>query len=397
MRGGRQGGESARPRAMEYMLYMCMYMLCMYVEAQRHAGALGLSPQVSLGRPQLQLHVLRRTAARALQVPSHRPMKDAPGASSSADAPSVVTAELSDADLRAEGKAEEERLLDGSDGQRVGSHCPRLADVLKIAVYIAAYLTIGPTLILVNRSLMKTHGFNYPMALSGLGLLFSTLVSFLLVHCCKLVSLPNRELVTAGFYVRNLLPVGAAMAGTLAAGNAVYLYLPVGFIQMLKAFTPSVTLALLWATRIEVPTWPVCGAVVGICLGTAIASAGEASLNLFGLGLMLLAELCEATRLVLVQKLLNNLKFGVKPAHAPATHRPSAVLPRPLPPRPPCRAASLRCAPHPRTPLAAPPAWRVCHRCPPGARAQKGPRAPPRGEAHRGPSERRAPHHPEGL
>jgi len=34
---------------------------------------------------------------------------------------------------------------------------------------------------------------------------------------------------------------GLATAGTLACGNAVYLYLPVGFIQMLKAFTPTVS------------------------------------------------------------------------------------------------------------------------------------------------------------
>jgi hypothetical protein len=43
--------------------------------------------------------------------------------------------------------------------------------------------------------------------------------------------------ITLKFYVYNLLPIGAALATTLAAGNAVYMYLPVGFIQMLKAFT----------------------------------------------------------------------------------------------------------------------------------------------------------------
>ena len=45
------------------------------------------------------------------------------------------------------------------------------------------------------------------------------------------VKLRQREVVTASFYLWNLVPVGACMASTLAFGNAVYLYLPVGFIQ----------------------------------------------------------------------------------------------------------------------------------------------------------------------
>lgn len=49
--------------------------------------------------------------------------------------------------------------------------------------------------------------------------------------------------------------------------------------------------------------------VLMICVGTSIASAGEAHFNLIGLIIMLCAEICEATRLVLTQKLLNNLKF----------------------------------------------------------------------------------------
>ena len=48
-----------------------------------------------------------------------------------------------------------------------------------------------------------------------------------------------------------------------------------------------------------------------ICFGTALASLGEGSLNLVGLLLMLGAEVSEAMRLVLTQKLLQNLRFGV--------------------------------------------------------------------------------------
>jgi hypothetical protein len=53
------------------------------------------------------------------------------------------------------------------------------------------------------------------------------------------------------------MPVGFFMAGTLWAGNLVYLYLSVSFIQMLKAFTPVITMCALFVTRLETPTYKV--------------------------------------------------------------------------------------------------------------------------------------------
>ena len=90
--------------------------------------------------------------------------------------------------------------------------------------------------------------------------------------------------------------------------------MPVGFIQMLKATTPMVTLTMLWVSGIETPTLRVTLSVLGIVLGTCIASLGASlggHFSVVGLSLMLLAELSEALKLVLIQKMLTNLKFGV--------------------------------------------------------------------------------------
>ncbi|KAL3913240.1 MAG: hypothetical protein SGPRY_008053 [Prymnesium sp.] len=144
----------------------------------------------------------------------------------------------------------------------------------RVLCYCALYLSVGPTLII--------HNFNFPMALSGLGLLFSSAVSVGLVKT-GVVQLEQSSQISRGFYFTNLLPIGASMAATLAAGNAVYLYLPVGFIQMLKAFTPVVTLIFLALSGIELPTLRVALSVLGICAGTAMASLGATSLDLVGL------------------------------------------------------------------------------------------------------------------
>lgn len=54
-----------------------------------------------------------------------------------------------------------------------------------------------------------------------------------------------------------MLPVGFFNATTLMFGNAVYMYLTVAFIQMLKAFTPVITMAGLFLASLEVCCVPV--------------------------------------------------------------------------------------------------------------------------------------------
>ena len=209
---------------------------------------------------------------------------------------------------------EAQRLVEGAPGADTPqSVLSRLARGVRILLYVGLYLFCGPTLILVNNKILrgkKADAFPYPMLLSGLGLSVTAIVSVLLVRT-GCVKLEHRDVVTWPFFAYNLLPVGAALATTYATGNAVYLYLNVGFIQMLKAFTPATTLAVLWMSGIEVPSWRVLVSVLAISVGTAITSVGEGSLHPLGLLLMLSAEVAEAIRLALTQKLLQNLKFGV--------------------------------------------------------------------------------------
>lgn len=140
---------------------------------------------------------------------------------------------------------EEQSLISAEQGNAPVAHAPShdLGPRVRRAAYIvcacALYLSIGPSLIIVNRTILRDRKFGYPMAVSGMGLLFSAAVSMVLIHC-GCVRREHQAQITLGFCMRNLLPIGGALAATLASGNAVYLYLPVGFIQMLKAFTPTV-------------------------------------------------------------------------------------------------------------------------------------------------------------
>lgn len=93
-------------------------------------------------------------------------------------------------------------------------------------------------------------GFRYPITLSGIGQAFSAIAAFVVCHVLRLV--PAEKPVSLHFFATRMLPVGFFMALTLMLGNTVYMFLSVAFIQMLKAFTPVITMLGLFLAALEV-------------------------------------------------------------------------------------------------------------------------------------------------
>ncbi len=110
----------------------------------------------------------------------------------------------------------------------------------------------GPTLILLNKHILKDLNFNFPMFLSCLGLISASTVAHVAVRVFG-VELPNQARMTRDMYLKNVVPVGVCQAATLALGNAAYLHLTVSFIQMLKAFTPTMVLVVGVLFAVEYP------------------------------------------------------------------------------------------------------------------------------------------------
>jgi len=148
--------------------------------------------------------------------------------------------------------------------------------------------------------------------MSCLGLLTTAIVirSLVAIGVCEVRQETLDAVASSGWY-RSVLPIALAKAITLATGNAVYLHLGIGFIQMLKAVTPALVVALMFIFRLPLPTklawWGVCL----IVSGTLLEVKGETHATMIGLVLMFTSELCEATNLVLTQKLLHQCKLTV--------------------------------------------------------------------------------------
>ena len=161
--------------------------------------------------------------------------------------------------------------------------------ILKTTVLCAVFMFVGPALILLNKYIMQSLSFPYPMFLSGLGVLTSYLFARLLIALDFAQIEKKSEVEGARFYTR-VLPVGIAHAGTLATGNWVYLLLDVGFIQMLKSFTPVVVMIFLFLTNIEIPTRPVVVSILIISFGTAMTCSFTPNASVAGMAVMLLSE-----------------------------------------------------------------------------------------------------------
>jgi hypothetical protein len=99
---------------------------------------------------------------------------------------------------------------------------------------------------------MVDLNFAYPMTVSGMGMLASSLLSYV---ACRMTNLVEaKTVITMEFWIRRMLPVGFFMGLSLWTGNLVYMHLTVAFIQMLKAFTPVITMVCLFMARLEDPT-----------------------------------------------------------------------------------------------------------------------------------------------
>ena len=89
----------------------------------------------------------------------------------------------------------------------------RLVRWLDVGACILLYMTVGPALILVNKQILTTYGFGYPMLVSGLGQASSPIGATFVVKIMKWQPLSDQaQKMTGSFYRRNKVVVGAALA-----------------------------------------------------------------------------------------------------------------------------------------------------------------------------------------
>lgn len=119
--------------------------------------------------------------------------------------------------------------------------------------------------------------------------------------------------MTGKVYLRAILPIGFFFSLSLICGNQAYLYLSVAFIQMLKATMPVAVLITSWILVVAPVNLKQLGNVSFIVIGVIIASIGEIKFDLTGFMWQAGGISFEATRLVMVQRLLSSAEYKMDP------------------------------------------------------------------------------------
>ncbi|KAL4769876.1 hypothetical protein BDW60DRAFT_218436 [Aspergillus nidulans var. acristatus] len=95
--------------------------------------------------------------------------------------------------------------------------------------------------ILFNKWILESTPF--PILLTSWHLFFATLATQLLFRTSILAN-PRSIKMTPTLYMAKIAPIGLLYSGSLVCSNMAYIYLNVGFIQMLKASGPVITLLI---------------------------------------------------------------------------------------------------------------------------------------------------------
>lgn len=76
------------------------------------------------------------------------------------------------------------------------------------------FMLAGPILVLVNRQILKETEFKYPMCVSGLGVLCTSIFAHLLVDVLKVAEIKKNH--DSSFFLKSCLPVGACQVSSFS-------------------------------------------------------------------------------------------------------------------------------------------------------------------------------------
>ena len=172
-------------------------------------------------------------------------------------------------------------------------------DLFVSLLYYVFWASMSICISLFNKHLYQGP-FPFPLTLTSLHMGFAALVTAMLRGVGRI----DVPIFSWGKYLTAVVPIGALYAMSLAFSNLAAQRLSVPFVQMCKAFTPVVTLAAGVQMGVEKPTLQLGVIVALFSTSVALSSLGELNFELFGFLFQITAVICEATRLVVMQYLL---------------------------------------------------------------------------------------------
>lgn len=179
--------------------------------------------------------------------------------------------------------------------------------------YILLYIALSSGQIFFNKWVLssKEINFPYPLALTLLHMVFSSILCFLVTKVLKIMKV--EEGMTLDVYLSSVVPIGAMFAMTLWLGNTAYLYISVSFAQMLKAVMPVAVFVLGVAAGLEMMSCRMLLIMSIISFGVLVASYGEINISWIGVVYQMGGVVGEALRLIFMEILVKRKGLKLNP------------------------------------------------------------------------------------
>lgn len=179
--------------------------------------------------------------------------------------------------------------------------------------YILLYIALSSGQIFFNKWVLssKEINFPYPLGLTLLHMVFSSVLCFVLTKVFKVMRV--EEGMTLEIYTASVIPIGATFAMTLWLGNTAYLYISVAFAQMLKAIMPVAVFVLGVAAGLEMMSCRMLFIMSVISFGVLVASYGEININWIGVVYQMGGVVGEALRLIFMEILVKRKGLKLNP------------------------------------------------------------------------------------
>lgn len=179
--------------------------------------------------------------------------------------------------------------------------------------YLLLYISLSSGQIFFNKWVLssKEINFPYPLGLTLLHMVFSSVLCFILTKVLKIMKV--EEGMTAEIYATSVVPIGSMFAMTLWLGNTAYLYISVAFAQMLKAIMPVAVFVLGVAAGLELMSCRMLLIMSVISFGVLVASYGEMDINWIGVVYQMGGVVGEALRLIFMEILVKRKGLKMNP------------------------------------------------------------------------------------
>ncbi|KAL0326180.1 UNVERIFIED_CONTAM: GDP-mannose transporter GONST5 [Sesamum radiatum] len=179
-------------------------------------------------------------------------------------------------------------------------------NVIRSVLAILQWWGFNVTVIIMNKWIFQKLDFKYPLSVSCVHFISSSIGAYVVIKVLKLKPLIQ---VDPEDRWRRIFPMSFIFCINIVLGNVSLRYIPVSFMQTIKSFTPATTVILqwlIWKKYFDLRIWASLIPIVG---GILLTSVTELSFNMLGFCAALFGCIATSTKTILAESLLHGYKF----------------------------------------------------------------------------------------